>query len=131
MVTSRRKAPGNQFYNTTHKQRHPLFLCGGTPTSFTTVAVAGLLLTRTSLDVVMLNLTTTIERAVVARNKGDFRRGLSRFARLCVPVAVINSVRDYHTTTIILYTLSLVGPSAARPTSSRKLVPFIFIHSDS
>lgn len=58
------------------------------------VVVAGLLLTRTSLDVVMLNLTTTIERAIVARNKAGFKAGMSRFARLCVPVAVVNSVRD-------------------------------------
>lgn len=57
------------------------------------VAVAGLLLARTSLDVVMLNLTTTIERAIVAREKGGFKAGMSRFARLCVPVAVVNSVR--------------------------------------
>ena len=56
------------------------------------VAVAGLLLARTSLDVVMLNLTTTIERAIVARNKSGFKGGMSRFARLCVPVAVVNSV---------------------------------------
>eukprot|EP00903_Cladosiphon_okamuranus_P014330 g13308.t1 len=59
------------------------------------VAVAGLLLARTSLDVVMLNLTTTIERAIVARNKGGFKLGLSRFARLCVPVAVVNSLLKY------------------------------------
>lgn len=57
-----------------------------------TVTVAGLLLARTSLDVLMLNLTTTIERAIVARNKAGFKGGMSRFARLCVPVAVVNSV---------------------------------------
>ncbi|CAM9545305.1 unnamed protein product, partial [Hapterophycus canaliculatus] len=59
------------------------------------VAVAGLLLARTSLDVVMLNLTTTIERAIVAREKGGFKAGMSRFARLCVPVAVVNSLLKY------------------------------------
>lgn len=58
------------------------------------VAVAGLLLARTSLDVVMLNLTTTIERAIVARNKSGFKGGMSRFVGLCVPVAVVNSVRE-------------------------------------
>lgn len=57
-------------------------------------AVAALLLARTSLDVVMLNLTTTIERAIVARNKVGFKGGMSRFARFCVPVAVVNSVRN-------------------------------------
>lgn len=58
------------------------------------VVVAGLLLARTSLDVVMLNLTTTIERAIVARNKSGFKGGMSRFVRLCVPVAVVNSVSE-------------------------------------
>ncbi|CAM9106608.1 unnamed protein product [Ascophyllum nodosum] len=59
------------------------------------VTVAGLLMARTSLDVVMLNLTTTIERAIVARDKGAFRGGMSRFARMCVPVAVVNSLLKY------------------------------------
>ncbi|CAM9253266.1 unnamed protein product [Pylaiella littoralis] len=59
------------------------------------VAVAGLLFARTSLDVVMLNLTTTIERAIVARNKSGFKGGMSRFVGLCVPVAVINSMLKY------------------------------------
>ncbi|CAM9903997.1 unnamed protein product, partial [Ectocarpus sp. 12 AP-2014] len=59
------------------------------------VAVAGLLLARTSLDVVMLNLTTTIEHAIVDRSKEGFKRGMSRFVRMCVPIAVVNSVLKY------------------------------------
>ncbi|CAM9098796.1 unnamed protein product [Ectocarpus sp. 4 AP-2014] len=59
------------------------------------VAVAGLLLARTSLDVVMLNLTTTIEHAIVERSKEGFKRGMSRFVRMCVPIAVVNSVLKY------------------------------------
>lgn len=66
------------------------------------VAVAALLLARTSLDVVMLNLTTTIERDIVARNKVGFKGGMSRFARLCVPVAVVNSVRNWRRLTNML-----------------------------
>lgn len=56
-------------------------------------AVAVLLMARTSLDVVMVNLTTRVERSIVGRDKAGFMGGLSRFAQLCVPVALVNSVR--------------------------------------
>ncbi|CAM9667803.1 unnamed protein product, partial [Choristocarpus tenellus] len=58
-------------------------------------AVAGLLVARTSLDVVMLNVTTTIEHAIVGRNKAGFTLGILRFARLCVPLAAVNSLLKY------------------------------------
>jgi ABC-type uncharacterized transport system fused permease/ATPase subunit len=61
----------------------------------TTGGVASTLLLRTYLDLAMLELTTTIERAVVQRDGASFSTGLKDFAKFMVPLSLVNALLKY------------------------------------
>lgn len=59
------------------------------------VLVALLLVARTSFDIIILHMTTSIERSIISRNRKQFQKHLLRFFLAILPVAAINSVLKY------------------------------------
>ena len=57
-----------------------------------TGGVAGTLFLRTYLDLAMLELTTSIERAVVQRDAPCFATGLKEFTKFMVPLSLVNAL---------------------------------------
>ena len=57
--------------------------------------VAGTLFLRTYLDLAMLELTTSIERAVVQRDGVSFATGLKEYTKFMVPLSLVNALLKY------------------------------------
>ncbi|KAK1935370.1 ATP-binding cassette sub-family D member 3 [Phytophthora citrophthora] len=59
------------------------------------VLVAAMLTAKTSLDISVLNLFTSIERAIVSRSKPDFQHHLGHFLAIMLPMSCINCLLKY------------------------------------
>ncbi len=57
--------------------------------------VAALLVARTSFDIIIMTINTSIERSIVSRSANDFLYNLKRFLLVMVPVAGTNSLLKY------------------------------------
>lgn len=66
-----------------------------TPEAGWLAAVGGMLLLRTYMDLTMLELTTSIERAIVERHSRHFGAGLRAFAKMMVPLSIVNAALKY------------------------------------
>eukprot|EP01130_Rhizamoeba_saxonica_P004635 TRINITY_DN1888_c0_g1_i14.p1 TRINITY_DN1888_c0_g1~~TRINITY_DN1888_c0_g1_i14.p1 ORF type:complete len:656 (+),score=122.47 TRINITY_DN1888_c0_g1_i14:13-1980(+) len=59
------------------------------------IIVAGAMIARTYCDLWMLKNGTSIERAIIGRNEKDFKRELSKFLMVMLPVAMVNNTLKY------------------------------------
>ncbi|KAG9397912.1 ATP-binding cassette sub- D member 3 [Aphanomyces cochlioides] len=73
-----------------------------TPEVAYAVLVAGLLAARTSFDITILQMMTSIERAIIGRSSKDFIHHLTRFLLIMLPVSVVNCLLKYGQTELSL-----------------------------
>lgn len=66
------------------------------------VLVAGLLAARTSLDIQILQIVTSIERAIISRSSPEFVQHLRRFVLIALPASCVNCLLKYGQTELTL-----------------------------
>ncbi|ETV92478.1 hypothetical protein, variant [Aphanomyces invadans] len=73
-----------------------------TPEVAYALLVAGLLTARTTFDITILHMMTSIERAIISGCRKDFIHHLSRFLLVMLPVSVVNCLLKYGQTELSL-----------------------------
>ncbi|KDO24509.1 hypothetical protein SPRG_10324 [Saprolegnia parasitica CBS 223.65] len=73
-----------------------------TPEVAYAIGVAALLAMRTSFDITILQIITSIERAIIGRSSKDFVHHLSRFFLIMLPVSCVNCLLKYGHTELSL-----------------------------
>ncbi|ETV69807.1 hypothetical protein, variant [Aphanomyces astaci] len=73
-----------------------------TPEVAYALLVAGLLTARTTFDITILHMMTSIERAIISGSRKDFVHHLSRFLLVMLPVSVVNCLLKYGQTELSL-----------------------------
>ncbi|DAZ95309.1 TPA: hypothetical protein N0F65_006562 [Lagenidium giganteum] len=73
-----------------------------TPEVAYAILVAALLAARTSFDILIMQIFTSVERAIISRSQKDFLHHLRRFFLVMLPVSCVNCLLKYGHTELML-----------------------------